>query len=120
MAISTTKQRTSALNQLNDLEDAHKQAADRATELTREYTAKNRRLHGWMDEPGLLDLLRRLQHREPDRFAADGSPRGPEATMLQKEIDAVGDPQALVPEMTRQRASRPAGSRISKRSSRTT
>ena len=99
MAISTTEQRTSALDQLNDLEDAHTEAADRATDLTREYTAKNRRLHGWMDEPGLLDLLRRLQHREPDQFAADGTPRGPEAKKLQKEIDAVGDPQALVPEI---------------------
>jgi hypothetical protein len=58
------------LEELNKPEHAHQEVAARG--LQRGYTRKFRRLHGWMDESGLLDLQRRLQHRDREQFNADG------------------------------------------------
>jgi hypothetical protein len=96
-AIATSTQ--NALAELKALERAWQEAGQKASELAHEHTRRSRRLHRWLDDPGLLDQLAALQQRDPDQFGPAGEPQGPEAKALQKEIDTVGDPAELVPRL---------------------
>jgi hypothetical protein len=96
-APTATKQ--DALTKLSALERKWRQAGDEATRLGREHFEKRCRLHGHLDDRGLLDERRRLQHRDPEQFHPDGSPRGPEARRIEKEIDAIGDLSGLAAEV---------------------
>ncbi|HEX5914915.1 MAG TPA: hypothetical protein VFY54_17485 [Rubrobacter sp.] len=96
-APTATKQ--DALTKLSALELKWRQASDEATRLGREHFEKRCRLHGHLDDRGLLDERRRLQHRDPEQFHPHGSPRGPEASRIQKEIEAIGDLSGLAAEV---------------------
>jgi hypothetical protein len=56
-----------------------------------------------LDTPGLLDLLRDLQRRDPAQFDSEDLPRGSEAKKLQAEIDEVGDPSSRLPRIEQAR-----------------
>jgi hypothetical protein len=103
MASATATKPERALTELEALESAWQAAVEKANDLAHEQTEKMRRLHRWLDDPGLLDRLAALQQRDPDQFGPAGEPRGPEAKALQKEIDAVGDPAELVPKLDQAR-----------------
>jgi hypothetical protein len=103
MASATATKHKNALAELEALERAWQHAGQKANDLAHEHSRKIRRLHRWLDDPGLLDRLAALQLREPDQFGPAGELRGPEVKALQKEIDAVGDPAQLVPKLDQAR-----------------
>jgi hypothetical protein len=103
MTTTTAIEPKDALAELEALERAWQGALEKANDLARSHSEKMRRLHRWLDDPGLLDQRAALQRRDPDQYGPAGEPRGPEARALQKEIDAVGDPGELVPRLDQAR-----------------
>lgn len=89
----TTKQKQSALDELRDLERKLQTASDEATTLGRQYQEAHRRLHGYMDERGLLYERGHLNERQPRLYEPDGTPKQSEsaAGRLQAEIDKTPD-----------------------------
>ena len=61
MTSATGTRPKNALTELEALERAWQEAADKANYLAREHSEKMRRLHRWLDDPGLLDRLAALQ-----------------------------------------------------------
>ena len=68
-------------------------ASDEATTLGRQYQEAHRRLHGYMDERGLLYERGHLNERQPRLYEPDGTPKQSEsaAGRLQAEIDKTPD-----------------------------
>ena len=78
-----------ALAELQELERAWGKAAEKEKGLSRELSTRHRRLHGHLDDRGLLRERDRLMNREPDQYHPDGSPRRKDskAGRLQAAID---------------------------------
>lgn len=89
MSPTGTKQAT-PLAELRRLETAEAKAKEVHSQIGRELTAAERRLNGYLDEPGVLSELGRLRRREPAMFDESGAPKGNSpAAELQSEIDAL-------------------------------
>jgi hypothetical protein len=92
-----TAMKTDALTEFERLERIWQEAEAQAKELGRKQFDARKRLHGHLDEPGLLYERSHRMEREPDEYYPDGSPRREDsaAGRLQAEIDKVPDPAAL-------------------------
>jgi hypothetical protein len=97
MTTAVERKRKTALERLTELEDAHRQAAERAQGLGRQQFEAHKRLHGHLDERGLLHARTRLMEREPDQFHPDGSARqkNSAAGRLEAQINETPDPAPL-------------------------
>ena len=93
MTATPTATKTDAMAELEALERVWQETADEATRLGREQFEVQKRLHGHLDERGLLDERRRLMDREPDQYHPDGSARRREsaAGRLEAEINKTPD-----------------------------
>jgi hypothetical protein len=92
-----TATKTDVLTELERLERIWQEVAAQSNDLGRKHFDARKRLHGHLDERGLLYERSHRMERAPDEYYPDGSPRRKDsvAGRLQAEIDATPDPAAL-------------------------